>query len=274
MREELQRDGWSPQGARYLAQVIGMAAAGAGQAVATLDFDDTCIAGDIGDAIFHRAAERGLLDPPGRSPQEWLERAEAILDERGPGRGYAYVLEVFAGMPLARFEEHVRWTLAQELADTVGQRWLAGDSRIRVRSGIRYRRRMRRLIHRLHETRWQVWVVSGSALWAVQIAAASLGIPADRVLGQRTELEDGALTNRSVDPPVFGEGKVQVLSRVLDRPPDLAIGDSPNDRHLLGWATHGLVMDAGDTNSLAPEAASRGWAVEPVPRSWRPPIFD
>ncbi len=273
MQGTLQRDGWSAAGAGFLARVVDEVARTQRAGVATLDFDDTCIAGDIGDAIFHRAAEQGLLEPPGRSAAEWLRRAEQILDERGPGKGYAYVLEVFAGMELGRFEEHVRDTLSQELAATVGRRALAGGDGIRVRSGIRYRRRVRQLIRRLDEAGWQVWIISGSALWAVRIAAASLGVAAEHVLGQRTELRDGCLTDRSVEPPVFGAGKVQVLSRVLGRPPDLAIGDSPNDRHLLEWAAHGLVMDAGDANSMAPEASARGWAVEPVPSSWRPSIF-
>jgi len=284
MRETFLEDGWGPEAADRLAGALAAVDAEGRPGVATLDFDDTCIAGDLGDAVFHRAVEDDSLDPeglpgggpddPGQRPAAWLAAADEALERAGPGAAYSFVLEAFGGWTLERFREHVRGVLEVELTAPQGLRALAGAPHARVRSGIRRRRRMGHLIGHLRQRGWTVLVVSGSAEWAVEEAVAPLGVAPGEVRGQRTAVRGGLLTRSPELPHVFGPGKVQVLSTRLSAPPDLAIGDSPNDRELLGWATHAVAFDAGDANSIGPEARARGWAVEPARAVGRPSLFD
>lgn len=284
MLRDLLEDGWGVEAATRIAAAVA-AIAGAGRpGVAALDFDDTCIVGDLGDAVFHRAVEADTLDPvglpdggprdPADRPAAWLAAAEAALERGGPGAAYSFVLEAFAGWTLDRFRAHARQVLAAELAAEQGTRPLTGLPRTRVRSGIRRRRRVGRLIERLGGCGWTVVVVSGSAEWAVEEAVVSLGVAPGAVRGQRVRIRGDRLTREPEPPHVFGPGKVQVLSTLLPAPPDLALGDSPNDRELLGWATHAVAFDAGDANSIGDEARARGWAVEPAVAVGRPSVFD
>lgn len=282
MRDELRRHGWGDEAAERMAAAVAAVTAENRTGIAALDFDDTCIAGDLGDAIFHHAAEAGSLAadalpgwvssaPPGAL--DWLAAAEHALAAGGPPRAYGFVLEAFAGWPLEAFRAHCRATLAAELEAAVGGRQLGGPSGPRVRSGIRFRTRVGALVGRLHDLGWQVWVVSGSAEWAVEVAVERFGVAPGRVRGQRVVVRDGVLTGEGGGPAVFGPGKVAVLEPLLEHPPDLALGDSPNDRELLGWARAAVVMDAGDANSLGRETPARGWAVEPTGAVWRPELF-
>ncbi len=283
MRDELRRHGWGDEAAERVAAAVATVTAENRPGIAALDFDDTCIAGDLGDAIFHHAAAAGSLAadvlpgwrsvaPPGAP--DWLAAVEHALAAGGPARAYGFVLEAFAGWPLEAFRAHCRDTLSAELEAPVGGQRLGGPSGSRVRSGIRFRTRVGALVGRLRDLGWQVWVVSGSAEWAVEVAVERFGVAPGRVRGQRVVVRDGLLTGEGVSPAVFGPGKVAVLEPLLEHPPDLALGDSPNDRELLGWARAAVVMDAGDANSLGREARARGWAVEPTGAVWRPDIFD
>lgn len=284
MLEDFLEDGWGAEAAGRMAAAVATVDAAGRPGVAALDFDDTCIVGDLGDAVFHRAVEADTLDPaglpnggprdPAARPAAWLAAAEAALEGGGPGAAYSFVLEAFAGWTLARFRAHARQVLAAELAAEQGTRPLGGLARAPVRSGIRRRRRVGRLIERLSARGWAVLVVSGSAEWAVEEAVAPLGVAPQRVFGQRVRIRRDRLTREPEPPHVFGPGKVQVLSTLLPAPPDLALGDSPNDRELLGWATHAVAFDAGDANSIGDEARTRGWAVEPAVAVGRPSLFD
>lgn len=263
-------DGWRPEVAQRLADLL------AAPGVAVFDFDDTCIEGDLGDAVFHHAAAAGSLTarlpgmPDDPTADQWLEEADRILAEDGPETGYPFFVQAFAGWTVTEFRGHARDVVEAEQAAPRGRRSIGTH---RVRSGIRYRRSVSRLIERLRRASWQVWIVSGTAQWAVEVGAEALGVPSRRVRGQRVDLDGDRLTAVPVHPTVFGQGKVQVLRDRLDGPPDLAVGDSPNDLHLLQWARHALVLDAGDANSLGPVARERGWSVQPVASSWRPDLF-
>ncbi len=270
MLDEILADGWSPAVARQLAGLLE------GPGVAVFDFDDTCIDGDLGDAVFHHAVAAGSLTarlpgmPDAPTTDHWLGEADRILAEEGPETGYPFFVRAFAGWTVTGFRRHARDVLAVERGAPRGRRPIGTH---RVRSGIRYRRRVVRLIERLQRASWQVWIVSGTAEWAVEVGAEELGVPPERVCGQRVELEGQRLTAEPVHPTVFGAGKVEVLRGLLDAPPDLAVGDSPNDLQLLQWARRAVVLDAGDANSLGPLARSRGWSVQPVASSWRPDLF-
>lgn len=270
MLDDILAEGWRPEVARTLAGLLE------GPGVAVFDFDDTCIEGDLGDAVFHHAVAAGSLTarlpgmPGDPTADQWLDEADRILAEEGPETGYPFFVRAFAGWSVSEFRRHARDVIEAERIAPRGRRPVGSH---RVRSGIRYREPVAKLIGRLRRASWQVWIVSGTAQWAVEVGAEELGVPARCVHGQRVELAGDRLTAAPVSPTVFGRGKVQVLRDHLDAPPDLAVGDSPNDLHLLQWARRALVLDAGDANSLGPLARERGWSVQPVASSWRPDLF-
>lgn len=270
MIDVLESDGWSTPVARQLAHLLDC------PGVAVFDFDDTCIEGDLGDAVFHHAVEAGsistaLFDLPAHpTADDWLATADRLLEEHGPEVGYPFFVQAFAGWSVDDLRAHARAVLLREQAAPRGQRALGSQ---RVRSGIRYRDPVVRLARRLRDAGWDLWIVSGTAQWAVEVGADPLGVAAHRVCGQRVEVRDGTLTDVPVRPTVFGAGKVEVLRERLDGRPDLALGDSPNDTQMLQWSRHAVVLDAGDANSLGPLARERGWGVQPVRSSWRPSLF-
>ena len=271
MPESFQRDGWSPEAAQRLALAVSEVQASGRRGIAAIDLDDTCLVGDLGDAVFHRAAEQGGLDvhsvPAGRrapdDPAGWIALAREVAVSRGPGEGYAWMVEAFGGWTEEALRGHARDTLDIELAAPRGTRAVAGGGAM-VRSGIRVRSRTARLIGRLQDRGWRIWLVSASAHWAVEVAADLLGIPRGRVIGQRVHVAGGRLRPRAIPPPVHGLGKVSWLDAVLDAPPDLALGDSAGDRDLLGWARRAVLFDTGGEASLREWARREGWAVEPV----------
>ena len=131
MRDELRRHGWGDEAAERVAAAVATVTAENRPGIAALDFDDTCIAGDLGDAIFHHAAAAGSLAadvlpgwrsvaPPGAP--DWLAAVEHALAAGGPARAYGFVLEAFAGWPLEAFRAHCRDTLSAELEAPVGGR--------------------------------------------------------------------------------------------------------------------------------------------------------
>jgi len=88
MFDDLVADGWCTEVASRLVPLLERSG------VAVFDFDDTCIEGDLGDAVFHHAVEAGTLtttlpdtsDRP--SAAQWLSAAQRTLDIAGPQEGY------------------------------------------------------------------------------------------------------------------------------------------------------------------------------------------
>jgi phosphoserine phosphatase len=99
----------------------------------------------------------------------------------------------------------------------------------------------------------------------VEGAAEVFGIPADRVVGVRSEEQDGRLTARVLAPVTVGEGKRAALAARLDgRRPALAMGDTWTDYELLLWAERAVFVDTGRDGRLAATLAARGVAVQPA----------
>jgi phosphoserine phosphatase len=229
---------WSGQGWARVEALIEASRGEARAPMAALDADGTIWADDIGDDMLRWLCAEGLLLETGLGGfAEYQARVRADAD-----LGYASVAQVMAGLAEAQVLAWARAFYEKHYAARV----FAAQAR---------------LIDRLHAEGWEVWVVSASPYWMVAPGAGALGIPAERVLGVRVEVEAGLLTSRVVRPICSGAGKAPALEQAAGRRPWLAVGNSMGDAALLGSALH-LAVTINPDPTLGALAQARGWLQE------------
>jgi len=117
---------------------------------------------------------------------------------------------------------------------------------------------MQELVARLHESGCEVWVVSSSNEWVIRAGVKPFGIPENRILAARAELEDGIVTDRLVRVP-SGQGKPQSLREVAGKEVDAAFGNSRWDTEMLAQARHPFVINPNP--DLEATARERRWPI-------------
>ena len=208
--------------------------------VCVLDWDNTCIRGDVGEAAL------AWLDAADGGHR--LAHYEAMIAEHGKRAAYIWCAEAVAG----RTETALR-TLAWHL-------WSGG-----LAAGtLAERPEMRELMWVLQRYGWDVWIVSASQATLVEVAAQRYGISAARVVGMSPPAgADGVLQPDLEGPPTYREGKVQAIEAEIGRTPALAVGDAETDLEMLEQAEHALLIDRGDAD-LRARAQGAGWWVQPA----------
>lgn len=209
--------------------------AGRREPFAIFDFDNTCIVGDIGEALWEH------LITAGRLSGEKYERYRALL--AGGKVTDAYLLY---GTILDGFTE-------DEATDAV-RATLDSQSALKVHSGVRA------LMNFLQKKGVAVWIISASHEVAVCLAMENFGIEA-KLIGIRNILKDGKYTAALEQPASMLEGKVDCMRAYIhpDASPLLVIDDSPTGLPLLETADIKVVVDHGQ--SFAEEARRRGWFI-------------
>lgn len=178
--------GWNDQTRKTLERIISR---GSGRELpVVLDFDNTIVCGDIGEATLAVLARRGILTPakvppmlcpPFRAPSgKWVRMAgcaavteyyEALLAagahlEGGPAlmaSGYAWAVEIMAGLRPAQIVAATRAACE-------------GPARIEVTPGTTgyaapfFYAEMVELIAELARLRFELWIVSASNVWSVR----------------------------------------------------------------------------------------------------------
>ena len=117
---------------------------------------------------------------------------------------------------------------------------------------------MRDLVHRLRENGCDVWAVSSSNEWLIRAGMKQFGIPDDRVLAAKVELDGAVVTDRLVRVP-SGPGKPQALREVANKEIDAAFGNSRWDLEMLAMAKHGFAVNPNP--DLEVTARKQGWMV-------------
>ncbi len=205
--------------------------------IAAFDFDDSCIHGDIGIALLERF--------DASSPRDLVAEYEAdcAADTR---TGYAQLCPtLLAGRTEDEVRSETRATLIEALADGRVQ-WVD---------------EVHRLISTLHDSGWEVWIVTASPEVVVQMAAAHYGVPPSRVIGMRVAMaKNGRYSSEILDPVTYRTGKLEALRERAGCDPLLAMGDSPSDEALLEAAEVGILIDRGD-KSFRDRAIASGWHV-------------
>jgi len=277
--------------------------------VAVFDFDNTCIRHDIGEA-FHRylATEGGYaLHGPFQSqlhPLDGRARIEALvarvrnhpdshstprlrrrlraeiiaaydrhMEREGKGPTYQWQVQLLAGLEESRVDALARACIEQTLDEPIGcEQLVLRDRVLCLARGVEPYPEMDALFRALEAAGVEIWICSASSHWIVAPFAERFGVPADRVLAARVDVDDdGILTGRSLAPHAYGEGKVALIEAATGRRPILAVGDSLTDLEMLRHSTDEvLVIDrdarksARGGSTLVDIARREGWIVQPA----------
>jgi phosphoserine phosphatase len=86
----------------------------------------------------------------------------------------------------------------------------------------------------------------------------AFGIPADRILATKVELENGTITDRLVRVP-SGPGKPKALQEVVRKDIDAAFGNSRWDTEMLMLARNAYAVNPNPDLEVA--ARDRGWTI-------------
>jgi len=125
---------------------------------------------------------------------------------------------------------------------------------------------MQELVRRLQENECEVWAVSSSNEWVIRAAMKHFGIPENRILAAKVEVDDGIATDRLIRTP-SGPGKRQALREVARKEIDAAFGNSRWDAEMLAMAKRAFAINPNpDLESMAKE---QGWRIY-FPEGTRP----
>lgn len=117
---------------------------------------------------------------------------------------------------------------------------------------------MHELVRRLQEDGCEVWAVSSSNEWLIRAGMKHFGVPENRILAAKVEVECGMVTDRLIRVP-SGAGKPEALREVVEKEIDAAFGNSRWDRDMLAMAKHAFAVNPNpDLESVARE---RGWRI-------------
>lgn len=231
---------WSPEVAARLAAMIEQERGDAFPPLATFDWDNTSIRGDIGEAVLEHLDQ---LDGGSR-----VGDYQRLLGAHGKVVAYPAAATALAGYTAAELREIV--------VDVVDAR--IQDGRLALRP------EMHDLYATLRDRGWEVWVVSASAEAIVAPFAAFYGVPAERVIGMRLAADaQGRLLPTLAGPSTFRQGKVDAIDRFIGRRPTFAAGDADTDLEMLHAARYRLVVDRGYPE-LRAAALAGGWWIHPA----------
>ncbi len=230
----LTHPGWRPAVRKALEALVP----GSPRRVAAVDFDGTCVRGDLSETSLALLAAATTDDVVG---------AYEAACETDPGAAFVDLVHTLCA-----------GRTTSEVA-ALGLRALDEGEPF----GLSARASIRELLGALHEHGWEIWLVTASAEPLVAAAASRLAFPPHRVIGMLPSIgPDGRYQRSALLRIPWRHGKVEALERLLGRRPDLAIGDSPDDEPMLAHAHRALLLDHGDS-ALAARARERGWLVQP-----------
>jgi HAD superfamily phosphoserine phosphatase-like hydrolase len=117
---------------------------------------------------------------------------------------------------------------------------------------------MRDLVRRLLENGCDVWAVSSSNEWLIRAGMRHFGIPENRILAAKVEVENGIVTDRLIRVP-SGLGKRLALRDAVKNQIDAAFGNSRWDTEMLAMSKHAFAVNPNP--ELEFTARERGWQV-------------
>ncbi len=227
---------WNPVIHAQLLQLLDQQRHKTPAPVATLDWDNTCIRGDIGEAFVRALGTE--------KRQDIAAHYQEIYSAQGAETAYAYAATRIVGMT----EEEVKLRAESVIADGLND------------GSLRFRPDIQQLISALTDDGWMVWIVSASATAIVQPFAKLLGLPAERVIGVSVEQdEQGRFTQTLAAEMTYRKGKVSAIEKHIRQRPILAIGDAKTDIEMLQFAQSAILIDRGDLELRRLAKTSAWW---------------
>lgn len=199
---------------------LGRTVKSGGPRIAVFDADGTLWDKDAGEAFFlWQIANCGFQfqSDPWVYYHEWKKR--------DPHGAYGWLAQISAGVPIATVRSWAETCFASHSP------WPVFGS-------------IRRLVERLQQAGFDIYVVTASVKWSVEPAARHLlGIPANRVLGIETEIINNCVSDRVLSPITYRQGKAEALLRATGGiRPAFAAGNTLGDIALLEAAVDFKLM--------------------------------
>ena len=207
-------------------------------AIAVFDCDGTLWSGDAGADFFYWEIERGMVS---REVAEWARdryaeyRAGKVDEEQMCGE----MVTMNQGLSHTALLQ-----AAEEFFDQVVSRRVFPE--------------MQELTQRLVSEGCDIWAVSSTNNWVVEVGAAHFGIAPDRVLAACVHLDDGHASGRLIRVPT-DELKVVAIREVVGKPVDAVFGNSVHDQAMLEIAKHPFCVNPNP--DLEQVACARKWPV-------------
>jgi len=185
----------------------------------------------------------------------------------------AWQAHLLAGYTPSEVRAMAREALLRMCAAPVGATAEAGG--LEVEGYLRLHRAMLKLMERLRERGFEVWVVSASPQHVVEAFGEVAGIPRERIVGIRSVVgADGRLTNRLQGCGEVKDGENRLLTymdgkrcwiqKIIGKAPALVAGDATTDITMLRDATGlRLVIDRGYPELMC-HALHGKWAINPM----------
>jgi len=206
--------------------------------IAVFDCDGTLWSGDAGADFFYWEIERGLVS---REVGEWA-RARYKAYEAGQVGEEQMCGEM---VTMNRGISHeVLQRAAEEFFDEVVSHRLFPE--------------MRELTNQLVKQSCQIWAVSSTNSWVVEVGASRFGIAGHHILAASVHLEDGCASDRLIRVPT-DELKAVVIREVIGKPMEAVFGNSVHDQAMLEMAKWPFCVNPNP--DLEQVARERGWTV-------------
>jgi phosphoserine phosphatase len=238
--------GFDDKATGQLKVFLAGAAAVAGRNIAVFDGDGTTF-GQVPHYLADECLYLYAKDHPERKP-EVIERMRKLSNVSLP-----YVqdrVHFFAGLSL------------QALRDL-------GDSCFKRYYPTKIYKPMRDLIALLKENGFEVWIISASPEGLYQgFLSRELGIPVTRVIGVKSVIRDGIVTDEIVPPVPQDKGKKEAIETFVQDRPLLVAGNSRGDKEMIEYSRGLRMMVNPDVQvaedqkeSMADYALRNGWLV-------------
>lgn len=222
-----------PTGLKFIESVLQLK-----PAVAAFDCDGTLWSGDAGETFFDWEIKRGLVTP---------EVGNAMRARYKEYKGGKVTEDDMCG-EMVTMHKALSEAAMMEAATEFMSSYFPG----------RVFPEMRELVRHLHEQQCEIWAVSSSNEWVIRAGMKQFGIPHDRILATKVELDNGVVSDRLVRVP-SGPGKPQALREVVQKNVDAAFGNSRWDIDMLAHAKHAFAVNPNV--DLEAVARQRGWTV-------------
>jgi HAD superfamily hydrolase (TIGR01490 family) len=224
---------FSPRAAKFLQSILAKK-----PAIAVFDCDGTLWSGDSGMDFFYWEIEQGLVS---------REAADSAL-----GRYDLYKAGTVDELTICGEMVQIHRGVREAEIRLAAKRFFEERFEKRIFA------ELRELTRQLAAQGCEIWAVSSTNNWVVEVGAEKFGIPAERVLAATVVIEAECASGRLLRVPT-DELKATAIQEVIARPVDAVFGNSMHDFAMLEIAREAYAVNPNP--DLEREATVRGWNI-------------
>lgn len=203
--------------------------------IAAFDADGTLWDTDLGESFFDYQIKNCGLKLPKDPWDHYLK-----WKETDPIAAYLWLAQINAGQPIS-----------------VVEKWAA--QAVAAKNPLPYFASIRRTIEFLRVLNFEIYVVTASIQWAVAPAVAELGILPSRVIGIKTKIKNGIVSDEQDGDITWNEGKPKALLKATGGvAPILCVGNTTGDLQLIESSIGvGLAVSSSNTTGSLQQSEER-----------------